>query len=65
MITTEVTVASDVEAPVEQGQTLGELLVKVDGVTQQSIPIVASQPVERLTVPGIFGQLLQRLFMAR
>ena len=64
LITTEITLAEDVEAPVEQGQKLGEMAVLVDGVTQQVIPIVASQEVARQTIPGIFGQLMRRLLMA-
>lgn len=63
-ITTEITLAADVEAPVEQGQKLGELTVKVDGVTQETIPIVATQEVERQTVFSIFEQLIHRLLMA-
>ncbi len=64
LITTEITVAQDVEAPVEQGQKLGEMAVKVDGVTRDTVPILAAQPVERLTVPALFGRFLRQLFLA-
>ena len=64
LITTQVTLAQDVEAPVETGQKLGEMAVLVDGVTQATVPIVAAQPVERLTWAGIFGDLVRQLFLA-
>ena len=63
-VTTEIRLCEDVEAPVEQGQKLGEMAVLVGGQEQQTIPIVADQAVERLTVPGIFSRLLRTLFMA-
>ena len=63
-ITTEITLAADVEAPVEQGQRLGEMAVFVDGTLRDTVPIVAAQSVDRLSLPGIFSQLLHRLLMA-
>lgn len=62
-VTTKVTLAQSVEAPVEQGQILGKMEVQVDGVTVDEIPLVADAAVERLTVGGIFQSLLQRLFL--
>ena len=56
-----VTLAESVEAPVEPGQTLGELTVTVDGSTVASVPLVAAHPVERLTVSDIFLHLLEAL----
>ena len=53
-----------VEAPVVAGQKLGEMVVSVSGVEQQTIPVVADQAVERLTMPGIFKRFLDILFMA-
>ena len=64
-VTTQLTIAQDVEAPVEEGQTLGQLEVYVGDQLRDTIPIVAAQPVERLTVPGIFSQMLRQLLMAR
>ena len=64
-VETNVTLCSDVEAPVEEGQKLGELTVTINGQTREVIPIVASQAVERLTVPGIFQSLLERFFMVK
>lgn len=62
-ITTRLTVASDVEAPVDQGQTLGQLEIYVGDELRDTIPIQAAQPVARLSTPGIFSQLLSRLLM--
>lgn len=64
-ITTRLTLAQDVEAPVEQGQTLGQLEVYVGDELRDTIPILTSQPVARLSVPGIFSQLLSRLLMGK
>ena len=63
-MSTRLSLAENVEAPVEQGQKLGEMAVLVDGQVRETIPIVAGEAVERLTVPGILGKFLRRLFMA-
>ncbi len=63
-VTTDIRLADSVEAPVEAGQKLGEMVVSVAGVEQQTIPIVADQAVERLTLPGIFVKFVKGLFMA-
>ncbi|MBQ3134780.1 MAG: D-alanyl-D-alanine carboxypeptidase [Oscillospiraceae bacterium] len=63
-VTTELTLAQDVQAPVELGQRLGTMQVLVDGVLQETIPIVASSAVERHSFPNLFLQLLRHLFMA-
>ena len=63
-VSSRVTVAQDVEAPVDPGQTLGQLEVYVGEELQKTIPIVAAQGVERLTVPGIFSRMLRQLLMA-
>ena len=62
-VTTEVKLAESVEAPVEQGQKLGELIVCVDGDRVDSIDLVAAHGVERLTVGSIFKRLLGTLFL--
>ena len=63
-VTTELTLCENVEAPVEAGQKLGEMKVLVNSQVRETIPIVAAQAVERLTVPGIFLRFLRTLFMA-
>ena len=50
LVTTQIRLAGDVEAPVEEGQILGELVVLVDGQERQSIPLVARSGVERISV---------------
>ena len=56
--------AQDLEAPVEPGQTVGELEVSVDGQVRDTVPILAAQGAARLTVPRIFTRLLRQLLMA-
>ena len=63
-VTTKLTLAEDLEAPVEQGQTLGQLEVYVGEELRDTVPIVSAQPVDRLTVPGIFSRMLRQLLMA-
>lgn len=63
-LSTQLELCQDVEAPVEKGQILGHLVVTVGGEERERIPIVACEAVERVTVPGIFLDFLQRLFLA-
>ncbi|SCJ28421.1 D-alanyl-D-alanine carboxypeptidase dacC precursor [uncultured Flavonifractor sp.] len=63
-VTSQINLCENVEAPVEAGQKLGEMVVTVDGQVLQTIPIVAEKAVARLTVPGIFLRFLDRLFMS-
>ena len=63
-VTTKLTLAGDLEAPVDQGQTLGQLEVYVGDELRDTVPIVSAQQVDRLTVPGIFGRMLRQLLMA-
>jgi len=63
-VTTRLTLAQDVEAPVERGQILGRLEILVGDQVRDTVPILASQDVERLSVPGIFGRMLSKLLMA-
>ena len=63
-VTTRVDLAQDVQAPVDPGQTLGEFQVYVGEQLRDTVPIVAAQGVERLSVPGLFSQLFRRLLFA-
>ena len=63
-ISTRLDLAQDVEAPVEQGQTLGTLEVYVGEELRDTVPILSAQQVDRLTVPGIFSRMLRQLLMA-
>ena len=64
-VETRIDLCADVEAPVEQGQKLGEMTVTVAGEVRQTIPIVAAQSVARLTIPGILKNLLGYFFMGK
>ena len=55
-----VTLAEDVEAPVEKGQIVGSVTVAKDGQTVAEYPVRAADTVGRLT----FGVCLSRLFSA-
>ena len=63
-VTTRLTISPNVEAPVEQGQILGQLEVYVGSELRDTVPILAAQPVDRLSIPGIFGRMLSKLLMA-
>lgn len=63
-VDTQLNLAEQVEAPVEAGQKLGEMVVTVGGEVKETIPIVSTAAIERLTTPGIFLNFLRRLFMA-
>lgn len=58
-ITTQVEVAENVIAPVEQGQRLGTLTIRSDGEPLASIPLVAPEEVPRRTWWQITKELLQ------
>lgn len=62
-VTTDLTLAEDVEAPVEKGQKLGTMTVCVGGVEQEVINIVAEEAVPRLNTRKIFARFLSMLFM--
>ena len=64
-VETSIALCSDVEAPVEAGQKLGEMTVTIGGQVVETIPLVAANEVPRLTIFGIFQDLMERLFMAR
>ena len=62
-VTTQITLADNVAAPVEEGQKLGQLAVLVDGEQVDAIDLVASAGVEQLSVGDLFRGLLGRLFL--
>lgn len=62
-ITTEITLAESLTAPVEAGQKLGEMNVLSDGEVLQTVDIVASQEIPRLTTGQIWRQMIRKLFM--
>lgn len=62
-VTTEVQLCESVEAPVEPGQKLGQLVIKVDGEQMDTIDLIAANPVERLSLGDIFKRFLSALFL--
>lgn len=62
-VTTEVQLCENVAAPVESGQKLGQLIVRVDGEQAQCIDLIAASGVERLGVGDIFRRYLSALFL--
>lgn len=61
-VETSVSVVGRVEAPVEVGQKLGEMTVTLRGEVLKTVPIIAPEPVSKLTMLQIFGRLLSTLF---
>lgn len=61
-VSTTLTVADSLQAPVEKGQQVGTLTVLVDGQPRQTIDLVAQEGVERLTLWQIYQAMLARLF---
>ena len=62
-VTTQLTLADSVEAPVEAGQKLGEIAVYVDGAPAATLDLVAPEGVARLSVGDLFRDLLSTLFL--
>ena len=62
-VTTEIRLPEQVEAPVEAGQKLGEIVVCVDGTQAAVIDLIAPDAVARLRVGSIFKRFLATLFL--
>ena len=63
-IQTTVILCEEVNAPVEEGQILGRMEVRVNDELRDDVPIISAECTQRLTVPGIFLKLLGRLTMS-
>ena len=61
MIFTEVSLEEEVTAPVSKGQRLGTMTVRAGEQILAQIPLVAEQPVEKLTWGQIFLRLLRKV----
>ena len=64
-VTTEIALEEGVTAPVSQGQKLGTMTVKAGDQILSEIPLVAAEPVEKLTFGEVFVLLLRRAAMAK
>ena len=51
------------EAPVEAGQQVGELILEREGERLAALPLTAGEEVARLTWPDLFARLLARVAM--
>ena len=63
-VTTQVTLEETVTAPVSRGQRLGTLTVKAGEQVLAQVPLVAKEPVERLTFGDLFVKIFRRVAMA-
>ncbi len=64
-VTTQITMDPEVAAPVSQGQRLGMMTVKAGDRVLAEIPMVAAQPVAKLTFGQIFRIVIEYLCMGR
>ena len=62
---TRLELKEQVEAPVSRGQRLGTLTVQAGEQVLQQIPLVAAEPVPRLTFAQLYLQLLKRICMGK
>lgn len=63
-LTRELQLSPSVQAPVEQGQTLGTITLKAGETVISEIPLVAEENVERLRWGDLFIKMVRRLWMA-
>jgi D-alanyl-D-alanine carboxypeptidase (penicillin-binding protein 5/6) len=59
-----VELAENVQAPVQKGQKLGEIVVECEGAVLARVPIVAASDVEKLTWWDVFKRMLGLLTMS-
>ena len=64
MVSQQVVLEEQVDAPVSKGQRLGTLYIKAGEQVLKEIPMVAEQAVEKLTFWQMFGRLFRKLVMA-
>lgn len=63
-VTTTLDLPDTVQAPVEEGQILGHMRVRLEGGEEiADVPLVADRAVDRLNVFGIFQRLFRHLAM--
>jgi len=64
-VTTEMTLEESVTAPVSRGQRLGTMTVRVGEQVLRQIPMVAANPVQKLTWSELFTKVLRQISMAK
>ena len=62
-LTTEITLEEALTAPVAQGQQLGTLTLRSGEEILTQLPLVAAEPIPRLTYGQIFGKVLKKAAM--
>ena len=63
-VTQQMVLEEKIDAPVSRGQRLGTLYIKAGEQVLKEIPMVAEQPVEKLTFWQMFSRIFQKLVMA-
>jgi len=63
-VTQQMELEEQINAPVSKGQRLGTLYIKAGEQVLKEIPMVAEEPVEKITFWQMFGRILQKLVMA-
>ncbi|MBQ3103266.1 MAG: D-alanyl-D-alanine carboxypeptidase, partial [Oscillospiraceae bacterium] len=58
-LTTALTLPENVKAPVNKGDTLGELTVESGGEIVARIPVIAGETVEKVTLGALFAAILR------
>lgn len=64
-VTTHIELAEEVTAPVSQGQRLGTMLVKAGEQILAEIPLIAAEPIGRLSWGDLFLQMLKNICFSR
>ena len=65
LISTEVQLDEEVTAPVSRGQRLGTMTIRAGEQVLAQIPLVAEQPVEKLSWGQMFVRIFRRVCMAK
>ena len=64
-VTTEMALEESVTAPVSKGQRLGTMTVRVGEQILRQIPMVAAEPVQKLTWGDLFAKVMRQISMAK
>ena len=64
-VTTEVSMEESITAPVSRGQRLGTMTVKAGQQVLAQIPLVAAEPVQKLSWGQMFVKVLRQIAMAK
>ena len=64
-VTTSISVTDSVDAPVEKGQKLGEMVVYVDDQPYETIPLISEGAIPHLTFFQIFKDFMSILFLCQ